>query len=33
MLKVARRELRRIVADRYYYLWLLVALPAASYWV
>jgi ABC-2 type transport system permease protein len=32
VLQVARRELRRIVADRYY-LRLLVVLPAASYWI
>lgn len=32
MLRVARRELRRIAADRYY-AWLLVALPLASYWI
>lgn len=32
MLKVARRELRRIASDRYY-LWLLVVLPLASYWL
>jgi len=32
VLKVARRELGRIASDRYY-LWLLVVLPLASYWL